>query len=132
MLKKIRKMKHRKGLTLIELVIVVAILGILATIAIPRLKSVTDEATNKADLASARTIASAVSIAINESRDTEDIVEEDINKYLSNIEVKISEAGNPTSNDWFVVFSNSDDIDFEIYKGEKILFPIHEEIKDNQ
>lgn len=56
----------KKGFTLIELIIVIAIIAIIAAIAIPRFGSVTNDAKLKADIANAKTIANAVTMAIAE------------------------------------------------------------------
>ncbi len=63
MMKMLRK-KRKGGFTLIELIVVIAILGILALIAIPRFATIQDNARIKADEATAAGIVSAAKIYI--------------------------------------------------------------------
>ena len=60
MLKWINKKRNRKRFTLVELVVVIAILGILAAIAVPRLGGFKDNAAISADKTTAATIGNAV------------------------------------------------------------------------
>ena len=64
MLNWINKKRNKKGFTLIELVIVIAILGILIAIAVPRLSGFRDSAAKRADEASAETIEKAANLYV--------------------------------------------------------------------
>ncbi|MGE4282260.1 MAG: type II secretion system protein [Clostridia bacterium] len=59
-----KALKENKGFSLIELIVVIAILGVLAGVAAPNVIGYIDMSKRKADIASARTIANTVMASI--------------------------------------------------------------------
>lgn len=72
----------KKGFTLIELIIVIAILGILAMITVPKLNGIKEEAKRKADLANAKIIANATAILMAQDSITSDISHTSVDAVL--------------------------------------------------
>lgn len=62
MLKLINKMKNKKGFTLIELIIVIAVLGIILAIAVPRFGEVQKKAKEDADTATGGMVGKAAEL----------------------------------------------------------------------
>lgn len=57
-----RRLNKEEGFTLVELLIVVAILGILIALAVPRMSGISDDAKNRAIEANKRTLVSAATM----------------------------------------------------------------------
>lgn len=68
--KKLDNRSKKSGFTLIELIIVIAIIAILVAIALPKFGEVRENANRKADMASAKDIQSAVISLINDDKIT--------------------------------------------------------------
>ncbi|MDW0109644.1 type II secretion system protein [Sporosarcina aquimarina] len=68
-----KKLKNEKGLTLVELLAVIVILGIIAAIAVPAIGGIIDNSRIKAVKADAQTILSAANMYFAENPDATDV-----------------------------------------------------------
>lgn len=64
-----KSLNNRKGFTLIELIVVIAVLGILAAVALPRISGVTSTARDNADAEQVRILNEAVERYVAETGD---------------------------------------------------------------
>lgn len=67
MFEKIRKMKNKKGFTLVELIVVLVILAILAALLVPALTGYIDKANNQKVIATTRQVVMAAQTEVSEA-----------------------------------------------------------------
>ncbi|NMB43012.1 MAG: prepilin-type N-terminal cleavage/methylation domain-containing protein [Clostridiales bacterium] len=106
LIKKIRK--SEEGFTLVELVIVIAILAVLAALLVPRIMGNVEDAKRSQAIADARTIATEITVYNAQAKAYEDMITEITDDALGKIkrttedlqskyvEISIDSAGNAT------------------------------------
>lgn len=93
-----KKIKDQRGLTLIELLAVIVILGIIAAIAVPSILGIIDKSKKDAKVAEAVQIISAAKLYVTTNSKATYISTADLTQYLDNDQ--------DTGNDFFVKVDN--------------------------
>ncbi|WP_300281577.1 type II secretion system protein [Peptacetobacter sp.] len=117
--KKIDKNSKKRGFTLVEMIIVVTILGILASIAIIKYGKVEENAKKNIDYTNASNIASAATIAMSEGMPSEQVTVKNLVEkgYLNNEPVPQSTEGE------FTIDINSKDKNIVVKVGNVEMYP---------
>ena len=110
------KTKKKKGFTLIEMVLVVVILGVLSSVALVKYDDIQAKAKEKADNATASTIITATTLAINDGKDFDSTFYAD---ELSPKYIQTNPVCQTTGGDFKVTINSDGSISVNSEVGEK-------------
>ncbi|WP_275416656.1 type II secretion system protein [Fervidibacillus albus] len=110
-----KRMKNEKGMTLVELLAVLVILGIIAAIAVPMVGNIINDSKDKAILADAQMILSGAKLAYanGEGQENGDEITFDhtiLNNYVDGVTLEDGDQVTYSGNEWTVTYSKLADI----------------------
>ncbi|MCG7336986.1 prepilin-type N-terminal cleavage/methylation domain-containing protein [Sporosarcina sp. ACRSM] len=102
-----KRLKNEKGLTLVELLAVIVILGIIAAIAVPAIGNVISNTKDKAILADASSILTGAKLAMIDGACTSDTscVQTDLTGFVEGIDSTATYSVSKTGDVWSVTYS---------------------------
>lgn len=112
--------KKRQGFTLVEMIIVVTILGILASVAIVKYGKVESNAKKNIDYTNASNIASAAIIAMSEGLPSSQIT---VNNLVTKGYLNSEPHPQSVEAEEFVIETNDDGKNIVVKAGESVMYP---------